>query len=233
MDRRTFVMSSAGAAAVALFRPAGAAQRANEKIVIALSALLALGSVFALTRPAVGADSLATATPGHDAYTPAVAFGENSYLIVWQSGQIAAGDLREGFRCIGDIVACRVDKAGKLVSTEPLVVCGADDLQAKPQLAFGGGGFLVVWQDLRNGKDWDVYAARVSPEGEVLDPDGFLVSGGKHNQAKPRVVWDGKTFLVVWQDFRSGRRYEVRSARVSPDGEVVDADGVQVASGEF
>jgi hypothetical protein len=88
----------------------------------------------------------------------------------------------------------------------------------------------VVWQDLRNGKDWDVYAARVSPEGKVLDPDGILVAGGAHNQAFPRVAWDGRNFQVVWQDFRSGNRYEVFGARVSPEGKPLEAAGEALAS---
>ncbi len=168
-----------------------------------------------------------------DAYGPCVAFGGNAYLVAWQSGRTAPGDLREGLRFIGDIVACRVDKTGKPMDAEPFVVSGAADLQERAVSVFGGGVFLVVWQDARNGKDWDVYAARVSAEGKVLDPDGILVAGGAHNQAKPCVVWDGKAFVIVWQDYRSGKWYEVRSARVSPEGKVLDPDGAKVASGDF
>lgn len=168
-----------------------------------------------------------------DAYSPCVAFGGDTYLVAWQSGRTAPGDLREGLKFVGDIVACRVDKTGKPLDAEPFVVSGAADLQERAVSVFGGGAFLVVWQDARNGKDWDIYASRVSTEGKVLDPDGILVSGGAHNQAKPCVVWDGKSFVAVWQDYRSGKWYEVRSARVSTEGKVLDPDGAKVASGDF
>jgi hypothetical protein len=166
-----------------------------------------------------------------DAYTPGAAFGKDTYLVAWQSGRLAPGDIRKGLVCIGDIVGCRVGKGGKPLDEKPLVISAAKDMQERPRIAFGQEDFLVVWQDLRNGKDWDVYAARVTPDGKVLDPDGVLVAGGAHNQAIPRVAWDGKTFYVVWQDFRSGNRYEVYGARVDVGGRVLDAGGVLLASG--
>ncbi|MBA4387200.1 MAG: hypothetical protein C0404_04410 [Verrucomicrobia bacterium] len=181
-----------------------------------------------------------------DAYFPAAAFGKDGFLVAWQAGRIADGNLANGKSDpvgIGDIVACRVDKSGKTLDTKPFVVSGAADLQEKPRLAFapsagsgqGGDVFLVVWQDMRNGKDYDVYAARVSVDGKSLDPDGVLICGGARNQAMPDVTYDGGNFLVVWQDFRSGK-YAVHGARVDKSGKVLDADGIVLGDsgkGEF
>jgi hypothetical protein len=169
---------------------------------------------------------------GRDAYAPGAAHGKDVYLLVWQSGRIGEGDLTKGLPCIGDIVGCRADKSGKPIDAEPFVISGAKDMQERPKVAFGKDIFLVVWQDLRNGKDWDVYAARISPEGKVLDPDGIPVAAGPHNQALPRVAWDGKAFQVVWQDFRSGKSYEVYGARVSAEGRVLDAEGVLLVAAD-
>ncbi|MBA4389073.1 MAG: hypothetical protein C0404_13915 [Verrucomicrobia bacterium] len=198
----------------------------------------------------ISEESLLSSHENRDAYTPAVAYGKDMYLIVWQSGRFGEGDLRKGFEGlgIGDIVGCRVDKSGKPLDAKPFVICGAKDLQEHPKVVFapstgsgqGNGVFLVVWHDLRpsagsgqaSGKDWDVYAARVSPEGKVLDVDGFLVAGGLNNQACPRVTFDGKDFVVVWQDFRSNSLYESYGARVSSDGKVLDAQGVLIQSGK-
>ena len=199
--------------------------------VIAGTALLVLANICCLAAEP-SAEKVLPLHDGRDAYTPAVAFGENCFLVAWQSGRLAPGDLRKGPKYNGDIAGCRVDKSGKALDEKPFLICGAVDLQEKPRIAWSGAAFLVVWQDIRNGKDWDVYAARVSPDGKVLDPEGILVSGGAHNQAKPRVSWDGKNFLVVWQDFRSGAWYEVYCARVSPQGQVLDKDGLKVASGK-
>lgn len=178
-----------------------------------------------------------------DAYTPAAACfprpsdsGGDVFLVAWQSGRNGPGDLRKGIRLVGDIVGCRVDRSGKALDASPFVICGAPDQQEDPRAACGSGAgdvFLVVWQDIRNGKDWDIYAARVSVKTGVLDKDGFLVSGGAHNQAKPRVAWDGKTFVIVWQDLRAGDFYAMYAARVTTEGKVLDPEGIKVASGGF
>lgn len=167
---------------------------------------------------------------GLDAYGPAAAFGQDVFLVAWKSGHLGPGDLRKGFTYVGDIVACLVDKSGKPRAAEPFAVSAAPDLQERPRIAFGGGVFLVVWQDIRNGKDWDVYAARVAPDGKVLDAGGILVCGGPHNQALPEVAWDGASFQVVWQDYRSGTQYEVYGGRVDAAGKVLDANGKLLVS---
>jgi hypothetical protein len=191
-----------------------------------------------LTAPALAADgglgpeTLLPIHDGRDAYTPAAAAGADVFLVVWQSGRIGPGDIREGLNFIGDLVACRVDGSGKALDEKPLVVSNAPDLQERPRVAFDGKNFLVVWQDLRGGRDYDTYAARVTPHGKVLDPDGIPVCGGKGNQANPRVAWDGKAFVVVWQDFRNGSFYEVYGGRVSPEGKALDPGGVKLAAGD-
>ena len=168
-----------------------------------------------------------------DAYEPSAAFGEDVFLVVWQSGRIAPGDLRNGLRFNGDIVGCRLTEEGAVIDTQPLGLSIADDLQDSPKVCFGGGIFLVVWQDARNGKDWDIYACRVTAEGHVLDPQGILVSNEKHNQAKPQLAWDGKNFIIVWQDFRYSKWYDVYAARISPQGKVLEPKGIKVAGSDF
>ncbi len=165
-----------------------------------------------------------------DAYEPAAAWGQGVFLVVWKSGLMGKGDLRKGISYIGDLAGCLVDDRGNALSKKPFTVSSAPDLQERPRMAFGKGVFLVVWQDFRNGKDWDVYAARVKPDGTVLDPKGIAVGSESHNQALPDVTWDGNAFQVVWQDFRSGGQYEVYGARVNPDGAVLDSNGIALVA---
>lgn len=168
-----------------------------------------------------------------DAYTPCVAFGNEIFVVAWQSGRTAPGDLSKGLKFNADIVFCRINAKGKSIDSKPIIACSSPDLQEMPRIAFGDGVFLLVWQDIRNGKDWDIYATRINSEGKVLDSDGLLISGGIHNQAKPKLVWDGKNFIIVWQDFRNGKLYESFGARVTAEGKVLDPQGIKISSGSF
>ena len=192
--------------------------------------LLFLGGVL-LVRGELSNENLLPVHHGKDAYAPSAGFGKNFFLIVWQSGRFAPGDITQGLTPDGDIVGCRVDIDGKIVDQTPFAICQAKDLQERPRIAYGNGVFLVVWQDLRNEKDWDIYGARITPEGKVLDSGGFLIIGGNHNQALPDVTWDGENFWIVWQDFRSGDFYEVYGIRVSSEGKILDREGILLDSG--
>jgi len=127
---------------------------------------------------------------------PAVAAGPDGYLVVWQEGEAMAGV--ENI----DILCARVGPDGKPRDPKALTVCGAPGLQIYPAAAFDGTNFLVAWQDFRTGKDWDVYAARVSPEGELIDPESFVVASGSGNQIYPAGAGDGKSCWLVWSDLR-------------------------------
>ena len=194
-------------------------------------AFLLIASLAIVLSNSSGSETLTSETllPLHnskDAYTPAMAYGKKGCLVVWQSGRTGEGSMVKSLLYGADLVACRVDMNGKPLDKEPIVLSSATDLQEKPHLAFGDNLFLAVWQDLRNGKDYDIYAARVTLEGKVLDKEGILVSGLRHNQCIPKVAWDGKAFQVVWQDFRSNVSYEIYGARVSTTGKVLDPEGL-------
>jgi hypothetical protein len=146
--------------------------------------------------------------------------GQGSWLVVWHEGWSGLG---------GDskIVAVRVGPDGKVLDAAPFAVCGGKAIRERPRVAFGKDRFLVVWQEF-NGEDYDVRAARVSADPStgsgqatrVLDAEPLAVAGGAHNQCRPAVASDGEGFLVVWQDFRGGKVYEIHGARVSADGKV-------------
>ena len=106
----------------------------------------------------------------------------------------------------------------------------APDNQAEPAVAFDGSNFLVVWTDGRNGSC--IYAARVAPQGTVLDPTGFVVSQGGSDRRFPAVGFDGANFFVVWADGRSGD-WDIRGTRVTPQGEVLDTSGLVIFEGSY
>jgi len=180
-----------------------------------------LAVVFSLSARSAENFSAEALLGGHqktDAYSPVAAFGSDVYLVVWEAGR------NEG----ADIVGLRIDKAGRPLDAAPFVISAAKDEQVRPRVVFGGGNFLVVWQDLRNGTDYDLYAARVSPEGKVLDPQGIAVAAGKHNQAQAAICFDGKVFHILWRDMRDGKEYDIYGGRLGMDGRPLDGAGALV-----
>ena len=61
----------------------------------------------------------------------------------------------------------------------PAYVAAADD-QTAPAVAWSGTNHLVVWTDFRGGRNYpDVYGARVTGAGELLDPAGIRIATGR------------------------------------------------------
>jgi hypothetical protein len=193
--------------------------------------LLLAGGAVARSAENLTPETLLPGLGASDASSPAMAYGNGGYLLVWQAG----GNPQAA------IVGLRLDKAGKPQAQEPFVISSARDVRERPKVVFGGGTFLVVWHDLRNGKHWDVYAARVPPQGRPLDVQGIAVTRGARNQCDPDVCWDGAAFQVLCRGFqgqgdeaidvnrRPAAGYLVYGARVSPQGKLLDDPGVLMA----
>ena len=154
--------------------------------------------------------------PGQDVQaSPDAAYGSEGYLAVW----------REGWHGLGGrsrIYAARVSPAGKVLDAAGIEVAPCSrGVQERPRVAFAAGVFLVVWQDLRNGRDYDVLAARVSAGGKMLDRQPLAVAVAPRTQALPEVASDGRGFLVVWQGLRDGEAaYRGFAVPVRADGKV-------------
>jgi hypothetical protein len=164
------------------------------------------------------------ANPSEDATRPYGQYdGRGGYLVTWLTGSNYAGYGGT------DQVLSRVS-VSRPTAMEPLSTIRAPDSQEETVIAVGRGQSLVVWQDLRNGKDYDVYGARVADDGRLLDAEGFLIAGGPGNQINPTVVFDGNEFLVAWAQFE-GVKYVVRSAKISSAAQVSPAT-LEAASSE-
>jgi hypothetical protein len=161
------------------------------------------------------------AVAGNQQEYPAVAFDGTNYFVVWQ-------DSRSGG--IPDIYGCRVSTAGVALDTSGILISNASGSQKLPSVAFDGADYLVAWQDSRNfaftGED--IYAARVTPEGVVLDATGFVVSSAAGAQTAPRVAFGSALHLIAWTDER-GSDKDIYAARVTPTGNLVDSSGIVIS----
>lgn len=158
----------------------------------------------------------------HVAWSPAA----NFWLVVWQDGDPTEDGTAEGRA--QDIFAARVSADGKILDAKPIEVAAVKGAQQRPRVASDGRDFLVVWHDLRGGKDWDVYAARVSADGKVLDEGGCPVADGEHNQCFPDLVFAGGNCYVAWLDMRHWPEYRVYGGRLSPQGQLIDRGGLEI-----
>lgn len=152
--------------------------------------------------------------------SPAVAFGSNEFLVVWH-------DYRNGR---ADIYATRVDTSGRVLDSAGVVVAYVGGEQRYPAVAFDGVNFAVTWQDGRySDTSPDIYAARVSTSGFVLDPNGIPVSVAPGPQWLPQISFDGSNCLIVWQDRRNSTWYDIYGARVDQSGFVLDPAGFMIS----
>lgn len=160
-------------------------------------------------------------------YFPRAAYSAAArcYLVVWQEGPPTGDGAGPG----QSIRAVRVSEHGQVLDTTPIVVCAQPHWKQRPAVAADGQDFLIVWQDFSNGQDWDVRGARISAEGKLRDnAGGFLVSGGRHNQCLPELVFAGDRYVAAWLDMRHWPEYRVYATRIDRDGQVADVQGVEL-----
>jgi hypothetical protein len=146
---------------------------------------------------------------------PAVAFGGGRYLAVWL--------YENSYDIFGDLI----DTNGTVGEAIGIAVAGG--IQTNPQVASDGTNFLVVWEDY--GTHWpniDIAGARVSSEGTLLDPLGLSIAATEDPEELPSVSFDGTNYVVVWKKSKS-ESGELHLSRVTPDGEVLDPDGIFIA----
>lgn len=129
-------------------------------------------------------------------YLPAVAANGELYLVVW-------ADERESRQNESDIFGARVTADGRVLDPNGIRICSLSGIQSYPAVASDGRDFLVVWQDDRDERstESDIYGARVTVQGVVLDPNGFRISGAIHPQYAPSVAFNGRHYLVAWLGF--------------------------------
>ena len=156
---------------------------------------------------------------------PDVAFAGTDFFVVWE-------DDRKGLDST-DIYGARVTTGGSVLDTAGIVISHAVRLQSVPVIGFDGTNCLVAWQDVRIAVDQaDIYGARVTPQGTVLDPSGFVISHAVDQQVSPVLAFDGTNYLVAWQDVHgSPPDIGIYGARVTPERTVLDPSGIAIAPG--
>ena len=156
----------------------------------------------------------------HDANAgtaPALACGGSNYLVSWV--HLYAND---------DVCCARVSTLGFVLDPEGILVSTAAPTQTMPAASSDGTDYLAVWRDERD--DSDIYGVRLDPDGRMLDPRAFPVSEAEGRQLDPALAFNGIEFLAVWQDMRCDSASDVRGARITRDGTVLDPGGIPIST---
>jgi hypothetical protein len=165
---------------------------------------------------------IAISTALHSQQLPKLAFDGVNYLVVWADDRSGSDQ---------DIYGARVNPAGVVLDPGGIPISTQANQQSSPSLAFDGAAYLVTWSDRRSNQDYDLYGARVSPAGTVLDPEGLAISIAAHSQLRPSLAFDGANYLVAWNVRDSAGTFsDVRCARVTPSGVVLEPNGIPVAT---
>lgn len=151
--------------------------------------------------------------------TPRVAAGSFPFgaarQIVWAGPQGVQWDVGTRSLDMGGALGTEINPA--------MVIPGALD----PAIASGGGIYLAVWSQDDPAGD-KILALRLDESGLVLDSSPLLIADGPvlGENDWPQVTFDGTNFMVAWS--RDATTSEVRVARVSPTGTVLDPPGGKI-----
>jgi hypothetical protein len=170
-----------------------------------------LGSYFELDGARVAPDGSVLDPGGVPLHTPqapdapynaSLTFAGDEYLLVWSgNSQIKGLRLTPALQPIGGVFL--IGQSGNF-----------------PEVASSGADFFVAWQF-----GYDTFGARVTHDGQVLDPSGINISGSNGGYPYPDVAWDGSQWFVTWVPY-SDNTY---AARISTSGQVLDPSGIVVS----
>lgn len=137
-----------------------------------------------------------------------------NHLVAWSSS--------------GGVFAARVSPAGvALDAPRALTSAAGSGLSA----SFDGRSFVVAWDDNRSGNR-DVYAARVSRDGAVLDPEGVAIARDSSDESGAKIASTraGQTLVLYTLRTLTGTRVRGRFVTFdAPDAGAADAS-VDVAA---
>ena len=149
---------------------------------------------------------------GFSSAQASVASNGTSIASVWHSMGASSAD---------DAYATLVDPSS-LRRSDPVLLSRSANQQTNPSIAFGGRNDLAAWQETTG-----TYIGRVSLDGQPLDGRGIRISSVAYST--PKVIFDGTNYVVGW--ITTGTNIAILwGTRVTPDGEVLDGDGIALAS---
>ena len=164
-----------------------------------------------------------------DQSAPAIARGGSTTLVVWADRRVslASGGPESGL----DIFGLRIDANGQPLDAVPFPIATLPGDDSAPRVAWNGANWLVSWKSRAPGGsiyEQALVATRVSPAGVVLDAAPIVVLPYSFSDIGTNALAsDGNNWVVVAQG-TSGGSADLRAARLSPAGVVLDPTPVSL-----
>lgn len=121
-----------------------------------------------------------------------------------------------------DIYAQRFNTNGAAQWTaDGISICNATGIQTDPQLVSRvSGGATILWTDMRNSSQEDIYAQAITTAGAELWPaNGIPVANEAHSQSAAQLISDGANgAIIAWQDLRTTLDYDIYSSKLFTNG---------------
>ena len=181
-----------------------------------------LGAVVSPSGAVVLRETLACNTVGWPSEDPAIAFDGTNYLVAWTEHY-------------NSVLFTRVSPSGTVLDWPPLRVCPAGGAQSYVSLSYGDSCYLAAyWYEVPGRTDsFGICCSRILPNGVVLDSAGIPVRHRPQSRTFSRrgntsVAFDGRSFVVGW--FEQNSPFELRAARVTQWGVVLDPEGLTIST---
>lgn len=127
---------------------------------------------------------------------------EGNIYLAWE-------DFRSG--AFYDIFMQKYDSSGtELWTSGGIPIADNPQNQSSPSLVGLENNYAVFWESVYDSLNTDIYAQKISADGELLWEDDLLVCGAIKNQANPKAVTDGvNNAIIIWQDTRSSGKQDI------------------------
>ena len=170
-----------------------------------------------------------------DQVSPFISKGATDYLVVWVDKRSNLTSILPDVQSSSDIYATRVNAAG-VVDSIPIVINQQAGQQVTPRVAWNGQNWLVAWISQEpTGSYYSnrIVGVRVSPQGVVLDSPPLTISTTDfENPFDFALASDSSNWVVVWSGNSAGST-DLKGARVTAGGTVLDPGGITVIAGTY
>jgi hypothetical protein len=142
-----------------------------------------------------------------------VASNGQDFIVFYTTGA-SPGSLTIGAR--------RLNAAGSVLDPADIHVLTQNSAYQHLRAASDGTDYLLGWADAGGGSD-EIFAARVTNAGTVLDPEGFSLGPALSlidDATYPAVAHGANTYLVAWSQATAPGQGEIVGRRVASDGSV-------------